>query len=38
MWRPMQMYLYDWWPLRRKRKRFEQLAEMPVEVVAREPG
>jgi hypothetical protein len=38
MWRPMQMYLYDWWPLRRKRKRFRQLAEMPVEVVAGKPA
>jgi hypothetical protein len=38
MWRPMQMYLYDWWPLRRKRKRFERLAGMPVEVVAGQPG
>jgi hypothetical protein len=34
MWRPMQMYLYDWWPVRRKVRRFARLAEMPVEVVA----
>lgn len=34
MWRPMQMYLYDWWPLRRRVRRFARLAEMPVEVVA----
>jgi hypothetical protein len=34
MWRPMQMYLYDWWPVRRKVRRFESLAAMPVEVVA----
>ena len=33
MWRPMQIYLYDWWPLRRRRRHFERLAEMSVEVV-----
>jgi len=33
MWRPMQIYLYDWWPLRRRRRIFEKLAAMPVEVI-----
>lgn len=32
MWRPMQIYLYDWWPIRRKRQNFERLAQMSVEV------
>jgi len=36
MWRPMQIYLYDWWPLRRRSSLFAKLSEMPVEVVARE--
>jgi hypothetical protein len=35
LWRPMQMYLYDWWPLRRRRRLFARLAQMPVEVVRR---
>ena len=32
MWRPMQIYLYDWWPLRRRSRLFSRLSEMPVEV------
>ena len=30
MWRPMQIYLYDWWPLRRRDQIFEKLSRMPV--------
>ncbi len=33
MWRPMQMYLYDWWPLVKDRRIFDKLGKMPVEVV-----
>lgn len=33
MWRPMQIYLYDWWPLRRRARIFSKLAHMPVEVI-----
>jgi hypothetical protein len=33
MWRPMQIYLYDWWPLRRRRRIYEKLSHMPVELV-----
>jgi hypothetical protein len=36
MWRPMQIYLYDWWPLRRRGRIFAKLSHMPVEVV--QPG
>jgi len=36
MWRPMQIYLYDWWPLRRRGRIFEKLSQMPVEVVPKE--
>jgi len=32
MWRPMQIYLYDWWPLRRRERIYEKLSHMPVEV------
>jgi hypothetical protein len=35
MWRPMETYLYDWWPLRRRMRLFRKLARMPVEVVQR---
>jgi hypothetical protein len=36
MWRPMQIYLYDWWPLRRRVRTYRKLSRMPVEVIPRE--
>jgi len=33
MWRPMQIYLYDWWPLRRRARIHRKLSQMPVEVI-----
>lgn len=33
MWRPMQIYLYDWWPVKRQRRHFARLSVMPIEVV-----
>ena len=33
MWKPMETYLYDWWPVRRRGKVFKKLSTMPVEVV-----
>jgi hypothetical protein len=30
MWRPMQIYLYDWWPLRRRIKLFLRMSRMPI--------
>ena len=35
MWRPMQIYLYDWWPVRRRERVFRKLSRMPVEVLQR---
>jgi hypothetical protein len=32
MWRPMEIYLYEWWPLRRRGKIFEKLSRIPVEL------
>ena len=32
MWRPLQIYLYDWWPLRRRGAIFRKLSVMDVEV------
>jgi hypothetical protein len=32
MWRPMQIYLYDWWPVRRRGKLYRKLARMHVDV------
>ncbi len=33
MWRPMEMYLYDWWPVLRRARVFRKLSAMPVHVV-----
>lgn len=32
MWRPIELYLYDWWPLRRKERLYARLSRMGVEV------
>lgn len=32
-WRPLEIFLYGWWPLARRRRLFQRLAEMPVEVL-----
>jgi hypothetical protein len=36
MWRPIQIYLYDWWPLREDIKNFERLARMRVRLLVGE--
>ncbi len=33
MWRPIQIFLYDWWPIRRERRIYSKLADIEVEVV-----
>jgi len=32
LWRPVQIFLYDWWPIYRRQRRFERIAALPVEV------
>lgn len=32
MWRPLEIFLYDWWPLRREARLAEKLAVMPVRI------
>lgn len=34
MWRPLQVFLYDWWPIKHHTRLFAKLAAMPVEVRA----
>ena len=29
-WKPLETFLYDWWPLRRRRRMYENLAQMEV--------
>jgi hypothetical protein len=35
MWRPMELLLYDWWPVRNDQRLFQQLSRMEVRVIAR---
>ena len=32
MWRPMEIFLYEWWPLRRRWRVYEKMSRMKVEV------
>lgn len=32
MWRPLEIFLYDWWPIRAEAKLYDRLAEMPVRI------
>jgi hypothetical protein len=32
MWRPLEVFLYDWWPVRAKVRLFDRLASMPVTI------
>jgi hypothetical protein len=38
MWRPMQIFLYDWWPLMRRNRVYRRLAGAQVHVVFSSPG
>ena len=32
MWRPLEIFLYDWWPIRAERKLFERLSAAPIQI------
>src|SRR6185436_17776615 len=32
MWRPLEIFLYDWWPIRSEARLFDRLAAMPVRI------
>jgi hypothetical protein len=32
MWRPLEIFLYDWWPIRAQAKRYDRLAAMPIDI------
>jgi hypothetical protein len=34
LWRPLEIFLYDWWPIRAEAKLFDRLSAMRVDVVA----
>ena len=33
MWKPLEIFLYDWWPIRAERKLYDRLSTMPVKIV-----
>ncbi|MDP2320542.1 MAG: hypothetical protein Q8O42_14535 [Acidobacteriota bacterium] len=33
MWRPLEVFLYDWWPIRAEASRFDRLSQMSVRVI-----
>ena len=37
MWRPLEIFLYDWWPVRAEARLFERLAKMPVHLALHDP-
>lgn len=37
LWRPLEIFLYDWWPIRAKAKLYDRLAIMPVRVLSSQP-
>ncbi len=37
MWRPVQIYLHEWWPLWRRGRTLSKLSRMPVEVIQKIP-
>lgn len=38
MWRPLEVFLYDWWPIRGEARLFDRLSSMPVRVAHRASG
>jgi hypothetical protein len=32
MWRPMEIFLYEWWPIRRTGRLYQKMSRMHVEV------
>ena len=32
MWRPLEIFLYDWWPIRNERRIYDRLSQMQVEI------
>lgn len=35
MWRPIEIFLYDWWPIRRDARLYDRLSAMPVRITYR---
>ncbi|HTO48639.1 MAG TPA: hypothetical protein VML91_13455 [Burkholderiales bacterium] len=33
LWRPLEIFLYDWWPILAEARRYDRLSAMPVRIV-----
>jgi hypothetical protein len=38
MWHPLEVFLYDWWPIRARATRYDRLATMPIGIRVAEPA
>jgi hypothetical protein len=38
LWRPLEIFLYDWWPIRAEAKLFDRLGQMNVQIVKAKPA
>jgi len=38
LWRPLEIFLYDWWPVLAEAKQFDRLARMDVSTVDARPA
>lgn len=38
MWRPLEVFLYDWWPILAQARRYDRLAAMPVQIQHAQAG
>ena len=38
LWRPIEIFLYDWWPIRAEARLFDRLSQMEVRTVSAPPG
>jgi hypothetical protein len=38
MWRPLEVFLYDWWPIRAEGRLLQRLSAMPVRIEYQETG
>jgi len=38
LWRPIEIFLYDWWPIRAEARLYDRLAEMSVDLIPAPKG
>jgi hypothetical protein len=38
MWRPLEIFLYDWWPIHAEARLYDRLSEMPVRIAYASAG